>query len=46
MTRRKGKSRVTKSEPPVDGEVRRRKHGDHFHNERWCTTHQRWEPVD
>jgi hypothetical protein len=36
---------VTKQEEPVDGQIRRRKHGDHFHSERWCAVHQQWEPV-
>ena len=45
MTRRTNKSRVTASVKPVDGQQRRRKHGDHFHTERWCETHKAWEPV-
>lgn len=45
MSRPTGKSRVTKKHIPVDGEQRRRKHGDHFHNERWCEHHKQWEPV-
>ena len=46
MSRPTGKSRVTpKKAKPVDGEIRRRKHGDHFHTERWCAHHQEWEPV-
>ncbi len=46
MTRPKNTSRVTKASKPVDGELRQRKHGDHFHTERWCETHQAWEPVN
>ena len=46
MTRRTNKSRVTKAHKPVDGEQRRRKHGDHFHSERWCAHHNQWEPAD
>jgi len=47
MARPTGKSRVTKPKPkPVDGEIRQRKHGDHFHTERWCATHKEWEPAD
>ena len=45
MSRPTGKSRVTKKTKPVNGEQRRRKHGDHFHTEQWCETHQEWEPV-
>lgn len=46
MTRRTGKSRVTKSEAPADGDIRQRRHHDHVHTERWCAHHQRWEQVD
>lgn len=45
MSRPTGKSRVTKKHEPVHGERRRRKHGDHFHDEQWCENHQQWEPV-
>jgi hypothetical protein len=46
MSRPTNKSRVTKVEKPVDGQMRRRQHGDHFHTERWCANHKQWEPVD
>ncbi|MDC1389492.1 hypothetical protein N8342_06575 [Acidimicrobiales bacterium] len=46
MSRPTGKSRVTPKKPkPKDGEMRERKHGDHFHSERWCAHHKEWEPV-
>jgi len=45
MSRPTGKSRVTKKHKPVDGERRRRKHGDHYHDEQWCESHKQWEPV-
>ncbi|MGF1595690.1 MAG: hypothetical protein ACFCVK_01970 [Acidimicrobiales bacterium] len=46
MTRRTTKSRVTKPSAPIHGQVRRRRHGDHVHTERWCAHHQRWEQAD
>lgn len=45
MSRPTNKSRVTKKVKLVDGQQRRRKHGDHFHEERWCETHKQWEPM-
>ncbi len=46
MTRPKNTSRVTKTQKPVDGQLRERKHGDHSHTERWCENHQQWEQVN
>ena len=47
MSRPSGKSRVTKPKAkPVDGDRRERKHGDHTHSERWCATHNQWEPAN
>ena len=47
MSRPSGKSRVAKPKAkPVDGEMRERKHGDHTHSERWCATHNQWEPAN
>jgi len=46
MSRPKASSRYTpKKAKPQDGDIRNRKHGDHFHKERWCENHQEWEPV-
>ena len=47
MARPTGKSRVTPKKPkPKHGDIRERKHGDHFHTERWCENHKQWEPVN
>ncbi len=46
MSRPKNTSRVTKPSKPVQGQTRRRRHGDHHHTEVWCENHQRWEQTD
>jgi len=47
MTPPKASKRYTPKKPkPVDGQIRQRKHGDHFHTERWCENHKQWEPAD